>query len=669
MGKSFYGGVDGRPFILKRSFATIREMTQNFLNTPGSNANTVNYGEYVIISSVNRNNPENGRLYRRTSLLNEGPGIEYWTYNTEKQTFIKNTTPANGAKYIGTIVGPDGSAPTFKLIGEEFKNLDEIREFHTQDQEIATTCILKPDTSKLFAGSSNNSKNKITFTAYSFRDDNANSSTVYLDMKMPYNVIEFEQDIQLLPSQTTKGLVTPDSNNNAFYQKYVLSLPKGQDGTSIMNIRVITPSAEDEEKLVTFVTDSNGIVRNSDGSIKCNSVTGKMNRAIWVADVVDYKVTDNGTLYLLYLGDYNVIEDIRIDEDGTINIAYTHNDSDSFEDVINWITKVDLSNKGVFTLTTNNDNISNIQKQLHWIEKIEVDEYGTIFYTDVSGNEEDNYTQEHLIKWIKDISLTEDGTFTISFNNDSADYTTSLKWVKNIAFGEDGSVTVQYNNGDEEDYSQHITWIEKIGIAQDGTVTVKTNNDNVVLDENQEKLKWVDKVSLDQNGSFTYGFNNGEDFIVQDEKLKWPTKLEIEGAGTIKTTYSNGEESSTEEAVLMWPVDLVVDDRGRIETVYNNGHSKIQDTRMDWITSATFNQNKELSIEYLKSKPVNVNLKTINDILFKDGGIYALYNTGEEEVFKGTVGEAYTNFIVGGEDTDTSSLIAGGIWFVTEEES
>ena len=60
----------------------------------GDSVNIVNYDEYVIIDTISKDNPENGKVYRR------GMNFDYDPINN----------PLAGAEYIGQIVGPKGSA-------------------------------------------------------------------------------------------------------------------------------------------------------------------------------------------------------------------------------------------------------------------------------------------------------------------------------------------------------------------------------------------------------------------------------------------------------------------------------------------------------------------------------------------------------------------------------
>jgi len=85
---SFYGGRPGNPFIIVLAFDSVAAMVASF--SQGAGYTDVHYDEHVIINTTNKNDPDNGKIYRRG-------------YNF--------TNEMGGAEYIGTIVGPAGPAP------------------------------------------------------------------------------------------------------------------------------------------------------------------------------------------------------------------------------------------------------------------------------------------------------------------------------------------------------------------------------------------------------------------------------------------------------------------------------------------------------------------------------------------------------------------------------
>ena len=89
---SFYGGQPGISFVITQHFSSIEEMVNSFKQ--GDQYTEVNYGEHVIIDTENKNDPDNGKIYKRGYELSNNLG---------------------GAIYIGLIVGPAGLAPALEL--------------------------------------------------------------------------------------------------------------------------------------------------------------------------------------------------------------------------------------------------------------------------------------------------------------------------------------------------------------------------------------------------------------------------------------------------------------------------------------------------------------------------------------------------------------------------
>lgn len=119
---SFYGGKQGSSFIISQTYATIKEMLDDFGK---NNVNcAVNFDEYVLINTVNKNNPENGQVFRRGYDYNSSRKIKTYqpTYG-QANPYETIEVPANGAVYIGTIVGPAGRAPIFN-----FGNYEEVQD-------------------------------------------------------------------------------------------------------------------------------------------------------------------------------------------------------------------------------------------------------------------------------------------------------------------------------------------------------------------------------------------------------------------------------------------------------------------------------------------------------------------------------------------------------------
>ena len=94
---SFYGGKQGVSFVIKASFNSINEMIKNF-----KEKDDVWFGEYCLIDTVNKNDKDNGKIFRR--------GVATST-----------NSAYGGGEYIGQIVGPSSGTPLF-----QFDTLDNV---------------------------------------------------------------------------------------------------------------------------------------------------------------------------------------------------------------------------------------------------------------------------------------------------------------------------------------------------------------------------------------------------------------------------------------------------------------------------------------------------------------------------------------------------------------
>lgn len=91
---SFYGGKQGITYNIVARYDSVADMVSAF--SQGGTYTTVNYGEYVIIDTNSKNDPQNGLLYRR--------GFQYSVPYNQNDV----TDPGGGAIYVGQIVGPQG---------------------------------------------------------------------------------------------------------------------------------------------------------------------------------------------------------------------------------------------------------------------------------------------------------------------------------------------------------------------------------------------------------------------------------------------------------------------------------------------------------------------------------------------------------------------------------
>ena len=111
---SYYGGKPGGAFVIVKSFASIQEMATAFAKGPGYT--DVSFDDYVMINTDNRNNPENGQIFRRSLDYKTKDTIKnYKEVEGDKKRFEETSTVSGGAIYVGTVAGPAGRAPLFNL--------------------------------------------------------------------------------------------------------------------------------------------------------------------------------------------------------------------------------------------------------------------------------------------------------------------------------------------------------------------------------------------------------------------------------------------------------------------------------------------------------------------------------------------------------------------------
>lgn len=313
---SFYGGRQGASFVIQEKYLTIAEMVKQF--QMGNGYKTVNYDEYVIIDTENKNDPDNGKVYRR--------GYDY-------------TNNMGGALYVGQIVGPAGLAPhtEIKTI-EEIRNIQETDEFEYRRGEgeySVTNASLVPG-----IDSNGNFNDTIEWIYCSVRDANSSDSTAHIGFKVPYTVIDFTASIASPYTEQTEELaVRIDDTTHPFYEKWQLKVPKGIKGDAIKNLKEVT--------------------RNGDRTL--------------VYDSYNYDNNPEGDKTEIVLGTINDINKVEISEDGLIKITYTTNEPYTsqlkFPYIIGYNTK---TNKLTVTYTNAKNTPVDIGEPIKFIEKTEI---------------------------------------------------------------------------------------------------------------------------------------------------------------------------------------------------------------------------------------------------------------------------------------------------------
>lgn len=225
---SFYGGRDGRPFVITKTFTKVSEMLEAF--SGGSNYTEVAFGDHVYINHANRANPEHGRIYRRDPDFNANRYIDsYPEFNFQENKWAIEPSLAYGAFYIGSAVGPAGSAPHLQFVSEN--EFEALKNLHSTDGKLSELALsgeieLNISDKSLVPGKDGNTFNdSIKIETLSVQDLNNNETMVYANLQVPYLVQDLKVDLQ--PSNYNGPIVEKtDDGKHPFYQSYTFNLPR-----------------------------------------------------------------------------------------------------------------------------------------------------------------------------------------------------------------------------------------------------------------------------------------------------------------------------------------------------------------------------------------------------------------------------------------------------------
>lgn len=512
---SFYGGHAGLSFTIKDSFSSVADAIAACKK--GAEYTQTWYGEYLIIDTENINDLDNGKIYRR--------GLNY-------------TNSMGGLEYVAQIVGPSSGTPFFNI-----NTLDEVQRIadldyaddtvlrypveYEEDSEghvigyvmndekegepavfpISTTRDTSLVPGKTDTGFFND---EILMTWINVRtNDKDKDSYFYAGVQIPYLVSEYTSHM-VSPYDSSGNLnenpmtaTRTDDKSHPFFMSWDFGLPKGIKGDTLRNLRVITPTAGD-----TIYDPANITIDGQTGEVTLGAAgyTGQQDditngRKILVYDLYWYDQELVPDPVMVYLGDFNKIDNITIADDGTVTIDYSHDDNTVFSRRIKWINSVTLSpDTGVFQVVYNNGDPA-FTTTLDWIKEIILDDDGTIHYIHTANNRDEYYTNK--IKWVTSVDLnTANGVFTMNFNYGEP-LTRVLDYIDDVDIDEtDGTITIHKVNSGNQELDAKLKLITSASAAANGVVTFYTNTGeqfNVVKTENGEQdfqIKMIDNVRL-----------------------------------------------------------------------------------------------------------------------------------------------------------------------------
>lgn len=335
MNYGFYGGEKGAPFVLRKNFSSISEMITAFKQ--GGTYTDVEYEQYVIINTTNRDDSDNGKIYRR--------GFDY-------------SNDLGGAEYIGQISGAPGPAPTIAM--DSIANIKAITPESGSTSSL-TEGNLTLSTDDLLPGkdSSGNYNDAIKWCTLSIRAADSSESTAYIGFAFPYPIMEFSA-VAVDEYDADNVLTRLDDASHPFYSNWQISVPKGIRGDSIDNFRIMTADSTIE----SYTGQEDDIA---------------VGRRVLVYDEITYDDSSSGVTKTYYVGPYNTISDVNVSDDGSI-VFSDGNSTTTASAKIKWITDADVdigSTEGTGTqklsITYNDGTTETVGKPLNYIMTMAID--------------------------------------------------------------------------------------------------------------------------------------------------------------------------------------------------------------------------------------------------------------------------------------------------------
>lgn len=334
---SFYGGKQGKTYHIVEHFDSVSAMTSAF--KAGDSYSKVAYGEYVIIDTPSKSNPQNGLLFRRDFYYNDPPrdlplksDSEYKDSSTGaflKDKFYKDfrealisTGVGAGALYVGQIVGPQGQMTDLEITTwDTLANAISSTEGYGNTGSVVLTSTRS---GKIFDDIKSGYANIV--------NTQGDVTGCYISFDFPNMILEFQgkeiedywtetgynsTSIDGTPTTvtfsadttavlTTANLIQLDpktgaSANHPFYYKFNVGVPKGKSGTSISSVYISTNNSGDEVLKYDYVSYASSIagdttIGNQIGEWrvieKIDPITGRKYTTLATQTALTYNVGD-----------------------------------------------------------------------------------------------------------------------------------------------------------------------------------------------------------------------------------------------------------------------------------------------------------------------------------------------------------------------------------------
>lgn len=565
---SFYGGRPGNPFVIVATFGSVHDMEEAFKQGP--NYTDVHYGEHVLINTENKNDITNGQIYRRG-----------YDFNND----------AGGAEYVGTIVGPAGKAPIVRMTTQAAVEEMYNTTFDHQYPERHSMGVYMPGSGLVPGKTDSGYNDAISWSCYSVRDQNGEDTTAYIGFTIPYPVIEFNANS--VSSYNAPYAIRADGKNHPFYERWTLGIPKGIKGDSINRIWV---EKDDSDNHYKFYYTTKDYSESSEG--------------------VESAAQE--------LGEYNVIEGVSLNENGTFTVRYSNG---QLEETLSWVTEIEVLPDGRLKVKYNTgterivDEASPIKyiKNIQMLDGVNDGKIRVTYNTTVPSDPEDPDSEprdeteiinsDHPIKFISDIQIGQSpgsqnlpADIIVTYNTGASErFENVLKTISGIEVDNTtGELTVTYNTyhlvpseedeevieriPDTQSFSGALKSISGVSIS-DGKMQISYNTGD---SDTINGIKYIQNVSVNSSGDLVIQYStllNNNPGIYETEViegiLNTPIGIDIDSSSQkLKVEYRSGNEQEIGEPINFIR-NIAIDTQGKLLMKFSDPNTEIG-TEVTW---------------------------------------------------------------------------------------
>ena len=575
---SFYGGQPGNSFIIITTYRSIADMVAKF--KLGSEYTAVHFDQHVMINTVNKNDPDNGKIYRRGYDFNNDMG---------------------GAEFVGTIVGPAGKAPMIEMTTIADVKRKQSSQGYSQRRSSGSYSVSENNLvpGKKTDGTFNDA---ITWECCSIRNQNNEDTTAYVGFTFPYTVIDVEaKTVQPYSSgryADMSGATRIDDYKHPFYEKWRLDIPNGVKGDSFKNLKIQVADSTIEE----YQGQADDINNN---------------REVLVYEYYNYETLKSGNPKKIYLGDYNNIDNISMSQDGTITIEYSHDNDKIFNKTIKWIDDIAVANDGTLTISWNNGTADTVfNKKIKWITSVVMSS---------SGNVSVNYNTDQSfiigqVKWIHSIELNSDGTLAINYNTGERQLIEDhkIKWIDSAQLTNGHVLIFTYNDATSDTFNlilpNNVT-INTGTLQGEGTQKVRVSWTNGEYAEIGNPINYIMQAAVNDNEHLLVRYSDPVRRALSTT-VNWDGKSGWTDIGSLKVPYIYGDPAATN---LKWSgMGMITDsETGHLSVVFTMPLTQLLDQNITAvnITNGRLYVDSQSSIHDLNNFVMNSTNTTVTKTL------------------------------------------------------